>query len=138
MNRQDFIEYLSIKYKFDIKQELEVYEREIHQDVFQLCSEFIGIPLQVLGQKSRKNEFKVPRFVCMWYVWNFRRIGLKNIGMAFGNRDHSTIINARDKVDDAIITKDRLYVPYLRRMRPLIPTKYWEEHLLWVNETAAN
>jgi chromosomal replication initiation ATPase DnaA len=44
----------------------------------------------------------------MYLLFESQLFTLKNIGKAFGRRDHSTVISARDKILDSIDTNDSL------------------------------
>lgn len=53
---------------------------------------------------SRVRESVVPRQMCMYFLSKYTTQSLKRIGQHFGNRDHSTVIHAKDAISDMIDT----------------------------------
>jgi len=62
----------------------------------------LGIELEALKTKSRKQELKEARHWCMYFCCIERAGTLNEIGLFFGGRDHSTVINARRTIQDHI------------------------------------
>jgi chromosomal replication initiator protein len=60
----------------------------------------LQIPVEKLQAKSRKREFVVARQLAMYLVKSLTNKSLKNIGDAFGGRDHSTVIYSCKTVGD--------------------------------------
>lgn len=52
----------------------------------------------ILG-KSRKKDVVLARHIAMWLIRSIIDISLEQIGKMFSNRDHSTVINAINKID---------------------------------------
>ncbi|MCQ2555972.1 MAG: hypothetical protein MJ149_01415 [Clostridia bacterium] len=55
----------------------------------------------LLGKKKNK-EIVEPRQLCMYLIYDMLNIPLKAIGNLFGGKDHTTVINARDKIQKQI------------------------------------
>ncbi|MBO7452481.1 MAG: chromosomal replication initiator protein DnaA [Clostridiales bacterium] len=69
--------------------------------IISLVSKYYGVSVEKIQSKNRSKEIITPRYVaiylCREMLDNF---SLKTIGKFFGGRDHSTLINAINKVDD--------------------------------------
>jgi len=63
-------------------------------------AEQLNVPLDKLQAKTRKREFVIARQLAMYLVKNLTNKSLKNIGEAFGGRDHSTVIYSCKTVGD--------------------------------------
>lgn len=73
-------------------------------DIIDLCCEHFDIQKKDLLGPSRKARFIRPRKMCISVIiLMFPNETLKNVGRMF-NRDHSTIITARDVTNDYITT----------------------------------
>jgi len=55
-----------------------------------------------LASASRKKNILLPRQIAMYFLREFASLSLDSIGQAFGNRDHSTVIHAIEKVKSQI------------------------------------
>lgn len=62
--------------------------------------EYFGIPDDLLGAKTRKQEIVNARQVAMYLAKELTNSSLKTIGLHFGGRDHSTVIHAYQCVED--------------------------------------
>lgn len=67
-----------------------------------VCSEF-NIKREELVGKKRSKEFVEPRQICMYLMWKKLNIPLTAISKTF-NRDHTTVIHARDKIIELLKT----------------------------------
>ena len=61
----------------------------------------------LIGKKKNK-EIVDPRQICIYLITELLNLPLKSIGSAFGGRDHTTIIHARDKVSENLKTNATL------------------------------
>jgi chromosomal replication initiator protein len=80
----------------EAKQELKV------DAVIDAVTRVTGMHLWDMQAKVRKKEFVKARHYAMYAVCKYTNLSLKQIGSMFGNRDHSTVIHARDTIDDLI------------------------------------
>jgi chromosomal replication initiator protein len=79
--------------------------REISIDYIQkLVSDYFQIPVDTLKSKTRKREIVQARQISMFFAKQLTKSSLKNIGMHFGGRDHSTVIHACQTVNDLMDT----------------------------------
>lgn len=79
--------------------------REISIDYIQkLVCDFYGISVDMVKSKTRKREIVQARQISMFFAKDLTKASLKNIGMHFGGRDHSTVIHACQTVNDLIET----------------------------------
>lgn len=70
----------------------ETIRREITS---QICAHYEVAVIDVMN-KSRKKEFVLARQLSMYFVRKHTSYSLKQIGMYFGGRDHSTVCHAID------------------------------------------
>jgi chromosomal replication initiator protein len=79
--------------------------REISIEYIQkLVSDYYGISIDQIKSKTRKREIVQARQISMYFAKQLTKASLKNIGMYFGGRDHSTVIHACQTVNDLIDT----------------------------------
>ena len=62
-------------------------------------SKYYGVSVANICGKSRKREFIIPRYVSMFLCKKINKLSLAKIGGIFGGRDHSTVINAINKIN---------------------------------------
>ena len=60
------------------------------------------MPLDDINSSKRSNEIAYARQVAMYLCRELAKMQYKNIGAAFGNRDHSTVMHACEKVKQTI------------------------------------
>nr|WP_307916811.1 helix-turn-helix domain-containing protein [Mycoplasmopsis bovis] len=63
---------------------------------------------EILG-KSRRKDVVLARHIAIWIVKKQLDLSLEQIGKFFGNRDHSTIINAVRKIEKETEQSDRTF-----------------------------
>lgn len=63
-------------------------------------AEYYGLTVNVLESKRRKREFVIPRFIAMYIDRKHTNETLKAIGKSFGGRDHSSVINACNRIEE--------------------------------------
>lgn len=64
----------------------------------QKVAEHYGVPSDLLIARNRKKEVARARQIAMFLCTELTRSSLQSIGLHFGNRDHSTVIHARNSV----------------------------------------
>lgn len=73
-----------------------------YRDIIGLFTEmFDNFSEDIFKSKSRKREYVYVRFIAMWYMERHLKLGLKYIGGHFADKDHSSVIHARTKVNEA-------------------------------------
>jgi chromosomal replication initiator protein len=68
------------------------------EDIQRIVSDYYKIRLQDLKGSSRVKAIVVPRQICMFLIEKHLGKSLTDIGRSFGNKDHTTVINARDRI----------------------------------------
>jgi len=63
-----------------------------------VCREF-GVTMIDLVSQRRGKDIVVPRHVAMWLAAKSTPASLPKIGREFGNRDHKTVMNALDRIN---------------------------------------
>ena len=73
-------------------------------DIINTTCQYFGISYNDIVGKRRNKEFVEPRMIAIYLIRDILNMPLQAIGELFGGRDHTTIINARDKVSEALKT----------------------------------
>ena len=73
-------------------------------NIKQLVSEYLKIPVDKIQGKTRKREVVMARQLSMYLAKHHTNSSLKAIGDNFGGRDHSTVIYSCKTVEDLIDT----------------------------------
>ena len=64
----------------------------------------MNISIEQLESKSRIKDISMARQICMYLCREVTNISLLKIGENFGNRDHTTVIHAIDKIKQLMVT----------------------------------
>lgn len=70
-------------------------------------AEYYGLLPEKLEHKTRKREIVKARHIAMHLAYKYGDFSLKYIGEAFGGRDHTTVINAKQAVKDLSFSDER-------------------------------
>ncbi|AMC92430.1 chromosomal replication initiator DnaA [Erysipelothrix larvae] len=85
------------------KSGIESTTREITPKLIkQIVSDYYGLTVTQLTGKSRTKAISNARHIAIYLTRKFLDMPYNKIGNEFGRRDHSTIINACDKIENAI------------------------------------
>ncbi len=68
------------------------------EDIQRIVSDYYKVRPQDLKGPSRVKSIVIPRQVCMFLIEKHLGKSLTDIGRSFGNKDHTTVINARERV----------------------------------------
>lgn len=94
----------ALKDLFDKKQ-----KRVITVDlIMKTVSEYYGLTVDDLTSSSRRRQVTVPRQIAMYLTRELTGMSLPQIGLAFGNRDHSTVVHSCDLVADNLKTSQNM------------------------------
>lgn len=63
---------------------------------------YFNIPVKELAGNSRTQAIAYARMIAIYLIRTKYNVGLKKIGESFGNRDHSTIAHAIDRIENDI------------------------------------
>ncbi len=70
--------------------------------IIELVCKNYNVSKEDMISKKKKKEIVDPRQICMYIITELLDVPLKAIGEAFGGRDHTTVIFARDKISERI------------------------------------
>lgn len=84
-----------------------------------VVAEYYNISPNQLVSKLRTSNLVTARHIAIYLCRTMLDLPLQKIGEEFGGRDHSTIINACDKVD-RLLKKDQDYVIVINNLKKLI------------------
>ena len=69
-------------------------------DIMEKVSERYDVTVAEMKSKSRHSRIVQPRFVAMYLSRSLTSLTTTDIGKEFGDRDHSTVVNAVNKIDE--------------------------------------
>ena len=70
--------------------------------IMQTVCEYFRVTMEDLTSATRKREITVPRQIAMYLTRDLTAMSLPQIGTAFGNRDHTTVLHACSVVSKGI------------------------------------
>jgi chromosomal replication initiator protein len=123
-----FIKYLSKKYKFNAEEELILYQEstpiKTKEETFEYILNEVSIHSDFnkndLVGRSRKREIVYARHLLAYTMHRTGLYSLTEIGLKIGGRDHATIINSRSVVEDLLSVKDDIMYPLYLKIKHLI------------------
>ncbi len=74
--------------------------------ITKITSDHLNIDEKKIRDKTRKQEIVNARQISMYLSKEMTKLSLKNIGLHFGGRDHSTVIHACDSVKKQILNDE--------------------------------
>ncbi len=74
------------------------------RDIEKAVCDTFGLTEEAIQSKSRAKLVTAPRMLAMWLARKYTRSALSEIGKYFGNRSHSTVVAAQQKVDQWVDT----------------------------------
>lgn len=78
------------------------------ESIISAITSFYRISKNDLVGKSKKKEIVIPRQICCYLMCDLLSLPLVSIGKELGGRDHTTIIHARDKVEEMCRINDKI------------------------------
>jgi chromosomal replication initiator protein len=69
-------------------------------DIISRVADIYGVSVEDIISKSRQSKVVMPRFVAMYLTRKLTDMTTTDIGRQFGDRDHSTVVNAINKIED--------------------------------------
>ena len=73
-----------------------------------VVSDYYSISVHDLIGKRRNAKFTLPRHIAMYLIKNKYNIAYQTIGALFGNRDHSTVLAACEKIENDLKHNEQL------------------------------
>ncbi len=68
-------------------------------DIKKRVSKFFNISIELIDSTSRKKDIMIARHISIYLTKDILKLPLKKIGMEFGGRDHTTIMNSINKIE---------------------------------------
>jgi chromosomal replication initiator protein len=78
------------------------------QKIQEITARFFDLPLSDLLSGSKKRRYSYPRQIAMYLCRRYTEQSFKEIGMAFQNKDHSTVIYAVRHISKVMEENDRI------------------------------
>jgi chromosomal replication initiator protein len=72
--------------------------------IIRVVSEYFSLTPTDLRSKKKSRNIVHPRHLAMFIIRDLTELSTTDIGQLFGGRDHTTVINAIDKIENRIIT----------------------------------
>lgn len=114
-----FLKWLADKYQFDLYAEHGFYNKECFdieslskEDFLQYASNFFGLAPSILIGRRKFRDYADARMLCYKFLCEKTLMSLREIGIMFGGRDHSTILHSRDEVSALMETDKKLEKRY--------------------------
>lgn len=85
------------------------------QDVMEAVSRYYSVSVQDMVGQSRVREILIPRQIAMFLCKKYLNMSYVRLGELFSGRDHTTVMNAWDKIENKLHNDSQL----LREMRAL-------------------
>lgn len=76
------------------------------EDISRIVADFFGVPLESLRSGSKLRSVSGARMLAMWLARQHTRSGLTEIGRHFGSRSHSTVISAKQRIEELRLAND--------------------------------
>lgn len=73
-----------------------------------VVSNYYQITIDDLIGKKRHSKYVVPRHIAMYLIKTMYQLPYKTIGQLFGDRDHSTVLSAVEKIENEVMTDKTL------------------------------
>lgn len=77
-------------------------------DIIKKVAQRYNVTIENIKSKSRHSSIVQPRFVAMFLSTQLTNLTTTEIGVEFGNRDHSTVINARNNIENSLEANETL------------------------------
>jgi len=85
------------------------------ETIQKLVSQKYSLDARDLKSRSRTSQVALPRQLAMYLACRLTDLSTTDIGAAFGGRDHTTVIHARDKISE-LLEKDFLFVDQVNKL----------------------
>ncbi|MGI5842205.1 MAG: chromosomal replication initiator protein DnaA [Christensenellales bacterium] len=92
---------------FKDQQEVQKEQTSPSQIITAVCAYFGISEAEIVGKK-RSKEIVEPRMIAIYLINEILDLPLTAIGQLFGGRDHTTIIHARDKINEQLKSNNKI------------------------------
>jgi chromosomal replication initiator protein len=79
------------------------------EELLQEIADILGFDVQALKGKSRQRPLVTARQIAMYAFRNLTELSYPSIARLFGNRDHTTVIHAVDKIQKLMSERKQIY-----------------------------
>ncbi len=76
--------------------------------IIEIVCKYFNVKREDLVGKKKNKDIVIPRHICMYVITELLDVPLIAIGEAFGGKDHSSVIHARDKISQDMKTNKSL------------------------------
>lgn len=97
-------------------------DHELREAVLGKVTGLFGVSRAELAHNTRIPKVLIPRMVAMWLLRKHTKMSTPSIGRAFGNRDHTTVLNAIASVSQRM-RKDAAFAKYVADISASIPRR---------------
>jgi hypothetical protein len=82
------------------------------EQIIEAVSTVTGVSYEAMQSPSRKREIVEARSIAQWFIRENTTLSLVKIGAIFGDRDHSSILTAVNKISDWLLTDKKLQAKF--------------------------
>jgi chromosomal replication initiator protein len=94
-----------------LEEQIQLAPRHINiTDVIEVVTRHFDVRLADLQSKKRSQSITEPRQICMYLARNLTKHSLEEIGGHLGGRDHTTVMHACSKIDQAKNSDTKMHV----------------------------
>ncbi len=79
-------------------------------DIVNMVCKYFNITTADIFSKKKTKNIVEPRMIAIYLITELLPMPLSQIGDMFGGRDHTTIIHARDKISEEIVSNPRIKI----------------------------
>lgn len=76
--------------------------------IIKIVAEHFNLKIEDILGKKRNSNIVIPRHIAMYVCKELTDLSLKNIGESFGGRDHSTVINAINNINNEVTNNKQI------------------------------
>lgn len=87
-----------------------------------VVAEYYSLTTSQLVSKSRTNVLTIPRHIAIYLCRSLLNMTFEDVGKEFGNRDHTTIMNACLKIEN-LYNEDQAYKLAINKIKKLLTSK---------------
>ncbi|MBU1151638.1 chromosomal replication initiator protein DnaA [Patescibacteria group bacterium] len=93
---------------YDVEKKAKEFRTRTAEDVQDMVANYYGVAVDALTGGDRHKEIMVPRQICMYLIKNELNESYEKIGLAFGGRNHTTVMHACNKTSKALVKDIKL------------------------------
>ncbi len=105
---QDLIDSILAREKGKFQQQIKLKPQKVIKKV----GEYFQVPQTIIKGRKRNKEYVKPRHIAMHLLKSELNISYVQIGRWFSNRDHTSVMHAKNKIDEELLENDELKKDY--------------------------